>query len=365
MEHKVNRAKALWEHWELRERELGKIGEMTDEHAIDITRQKYDFLREGLYRLFESPLRHETMYREMIRVICDKMQKQLYPNRALRALHQLQVATVDRPNHLKVHQEMMSSNLSSLKKAFESRGLSVFADKLDYYLDYERDRVSIPVAGQLDAYRTVTLIQDLERNGKGQYELMGVNASVFGSADPMYDISIRIDREFNLNRAQIGNLLQERPVYLYPEKHVGLPKEQWLQVGRGQDYGEFRLNLYGAEYGYDLKAELEKLAAETGIYRLTAADVLSQLREGHQLKLDGRHPADQPVLIEASPGTRGILIRDMDQQVIGQDEFFLGTKQAQQKALSARGEPKLGNPLGIEQNKTNTNHQDQSFGLGS
>lgn len=357
MEHKVNRAKALWEHWELREKELGKIGEMTDEHAVDITRQKYDFLQEGYYRLSENPLRNETTYREMIRVICDKLQKQLYPNRALRALHELKVAVFDRPGHLKAHHQLVSHDLSRLKKAFESRGLDVFANKLNYYLDYERDKISIPVAGQLDTYRTVTLFQDLERNGKGQYELMGMDASIYGSADPMYDVSIRIDREFNLNLVQIGNLLQERPVYLYPDKHTGLPKDQWLQVGRGQDYGEFRLNVFGPDYGYDLKSQLQQLASETGIYRVTAADVISQLQEGHQVKLSGRHPMDQPVLIEASPGTKGIVIRDIDQKVIGVEDMFLGTKQAQQKERS--------NELLAAQTQSKSNHQDQSFGLGS
>lgn len=357
MEYKVNRAKALWEHWELREKELGKIGEMTDEHPVDITRQKYDFLREGYYRLSENPLRNETAYREMIRVICDKLQKQFYPNRALRALHRLKTAVLDRPAHLKAHQELVSDNLSRLKKAFDSRGLDVFAAKLDYYLDYQREKISIPVAGQLDGSRTVTLIQDLQLNGKGQYELMGMDASIYGSADPMYDVSIRIDREFNLNRAQIGNLLQERPVYLYPDKHPGLAENQWLQVARGQDYGEFRLNLFGADYGYDLSTHLDKLAAETGIYRVTAADVISQLNQGHQVKVSGRHPMDQPVFIEASPGTKGILIRDVDQNVIGLDEMFLGSRQAKEK--------ERGNQLDVSQNQSKNNQQDQSFGLGS
>ncbi|WEK20439.1 MAG: hypothetical protein P0Y49_04715 [Candidatus Pedobacter colombiensis] len=355
MEHKVNRAKALWEHWELREKELGKIGEMTDEHAVDITRQKYDFLREGVYRLSENPLGHETTYREMIRVICDKMQKQLYPNRILRMLHQLKVAVLDRPSHLKAHLELASDNISKLKKAFESRGLEVFANKLDYYLDFERDKISIPVAGQLDAHRTVTLIQDLQKNGKGQYELMGMDASIYGSADPMYDVSIRIDWEFNLNRVQIGNLLQERAVYLYPDKHSGLPKDQWLQVARGHDYGEFRLNVYGSEYGYDLISKLDQLAADTGIYRVMAADVIKQLNDGWQVKLSGRHPADQPVFIEASPGTRGIVIRDIDQKVIGVNEMFLGTKKAEEK--------ERGNSVSKDQSKDN--QQDQSLGLGS
>lgn len=358
MEHKVDRAKALWEHWENREKELGTIGEMTDEHARDITRQKYDFLREGYYRLSQDPLRHETPYREMIRVISDKLQKQLYPSRTLRWLHQFKVAAFDRPKHVKAHQQLVSNDLSRLKRMFESRGLDVFASKLDYYLDYERDKVSIPVAGQLDASRTVTLLQHLERDGKGQYQLMGMDAGVYGSADPMHDVSITIDREFNLNRVQIGNLLQERPVYVFPDRAIGEPKDQWLQVGRGQDYGDFRLNVFGPDYGYDLKKQLGELAAETGIYRVTAADVITQLKDGHQVRLTGRHPLDQPVLIEASPGTGGILIRDLKQNVISVDELFMGTKQAQAKQHE--------NQIMISREyKEQSNQQDQSFGIGS
>jgi hypothetical protein len=294
----------------------------------------------------------------MIRVICDKLQKQLYPGKTLRLLHQFKVAAFDRPKHIKAHQQLVSNDLSRLKRIFELRGLDVFASKLDYYLDYERDKVSIPVTGQLDSSRTVTLLQHLERDGKGQYQLMGMDAGVYGSADPMHDVSITIDREFNLNRVQIGNLLQERPVYVFPDRSLGEPKDQWLHVARGGDYGDFQLNVFGPGYGYDLKKQLDELAAGTGIYRVTAADVITQLKDGHQVKLAGRHPLDQPVLTEASPGTGGILIRDLKQNIIGVDELFMGTKQAQAKQQE--------NHLMIShKNKEQSNQQDQSFGISS
>lgn len=161
MGREINRANELWHNWELREMELVDIPEVADEHGRDVARQKYEYLKQGHYRLMDTPTEYEKPKRDMIGVICDKLERQLYPNPVRRFFQRLKSEFLDKPRYLAAHREKISTNLSALESGFKSRGLDALSERLSFYLDFERDTVMIPVEGQLDADRKISLLHSI------------------------------------------------------------------------------------------------------------------------------------------------------------------------------------------------------------
>lgn len=319
MEGELNRAKTLWQNWEQIENSLGEIGEMRRDHPLELAREKYDFLREGVYRLADKPLLQEKPYLAMIRAICNKLQKQLYPNRFLRVLHQTKAFLYDKPNVLAAHRMLIDQNLSDLKKNFGERGLGELARTLDEPIDYEKQQLDWKVNAYLDRLRTVSFSPILKKDGLGFYQLEQIRAQCFTS-DHSRTIDVVIPKEYHLNREQIVNLLQDRPVYVYPGK-LESTEGKWLQLQVSTELGRSGLSVFETLADYDLKKELSLLAADTGIYRLTAADVLVQLRRGNTFQITGHHPGDGPFQIQAAPAAGGIKILDQSGNILSREDL--------------------------------------------
>jgi hypothetical protein len=322
MEGELNRAKTLWRNWEQIEHSLGEFGELTRDHPLDLAREKYDFLREGVYRLSDKPLLQEKPYLAMISAICNKLQKQLYPNRFMRVLHQAKAFVYDKPNVLGAHRMLIDQNLSDLKKTFGERGLGELALKLNEPIDYEKQQLDWKVNAFLDRLRTVSFSPVLKKDGLGFFRLEQIRAQCF-SADHTRTIDVVLPKEYHLNREQIVNLLQDRPVYVHPGKLEGVGGK-WLQLQVSTELGRSGLSFFETLAEYDLKKELSLLAADTGIFRLTATDVLVQLRRGNTFQITGRHPGDEPFLIQAAPADRGIKLMDKNGIEIAKEDLLKG-----------------------------------------
>jgi len=318
----MNRAKTLWQNWEKIENSLGDFGELTREHPLDLAREKYDFLREGVYRLSDKPLLQEKPYLAMISAICNKLQKKLYPNRFVRVLHQAKAFGYDKPNVLAAHRLLIDQNLHDLKKTFGERGLGELALKLDAPIDYEKQQLEWKVNAYLDRLRTVSFSPVLKKDGLGFYQLEQIRAQCF-SSDHSRTIDVVLPKEYHLNREQIVNLLQDRPVYVYPRK-LDNAEGKWIQLQVSTELGSSGFSVFETLGDYDLKKELSVLAVDTGIFRLTATDVLIQLRRGNTFQISGRHPGNEPFLIQAAPADRSIKLMDKGGIEISREELLKG-----------------------------------------
>jgi hypothetical protein len=112
MERNVNRAEQLYRNWEAQQKQLESL---TSADSRVIQQQKYDYLRQGLYRLSLNPSDSEKLLMRVIGSVTDKLQKQLYPNPIVRLLHRLKTAVYDKPAHLSEFVKQREENLQQLK----------------------------------------------------------------------------------------------------------------------------------------------------------------------------------------------------------------------------------------------------------
>ncbi len=129
----MNRAEQLYKNWEAQQKQLESL---TGADSRVIQRQKYDYLRQGLYRLSLNPSEPEKLLMQVIGSVTDKLQKQLYPNPVIRLLHQIKAAVYDKPAHLRGFVKQREENLEQLKGQLKTAGLASFSGKLEKHLDY-------------------------------------------------------------------------------------------------------------------------------------------------------------------------------------------------------------------------------------
>lgn len=119
------------------------------------------------------------------------------------------------------------------------------------------------------------------------------------------------------------------------------------------------VNVYPADYGYNLKSELEKLAADTGLYRMTAADVLKSLQQGADFSMTGHHPGDKPFSVVADPANRTLAILDHEGYRISRAELMSSLRHVlPEAAFNGKGAD-----LAKQQGKDKNNEPDQGLNI--
>lgn len=322
MDQDQNRAKALWRNWEKLENELHQFGAKAGDQDKEIARQKYEFLTKGLYRLSQRPLELEKPYVAMISSVTARLQKQLYPNRFLRLFHQAKGLLYDKPKLLDELRQQREQNLSGLKASFERRGLEGIAGQLDHYLDYDRQQVSFSVIGKMDDLRSLSVAPNLKQDEHGVFKLVETSLKLRGSLDPLNDVSVTVPGEVLLNRQQMVNLVEQRPVYVMPAVDQDAKLGRWLQVSKGAEPGEFKLQVSGTSQVDTLQKALNTLAEETKVYKLTSAEVLMNLRQGNQFRLTPAHAPDKRFFVEAHPSGKELLLRNEFGEQISREQLL-------------------------------------------
>lgn len=352
-----NRVVAVYHNWEKEEENLRSLSGLQLDDK-DLLKAKYDFLVKGMYRVGVNPGVGEKLALAMMKGVLENLEKQIYPNRFLRAVRQMKVAMIDRPGYIDQFLKFKQENLRQLDAVLKSKGLGHYFGKLEQYLDFERPQVDVDLSATLNGNVGVDFRVHLEKNASGAYEMEGLGIKIRYADAQEKNRYFDFSSDYQIGADKAVNLLMGRAVVNGKSE-----SNQWIQLEDAADPNNYGIKVFQTDYGFNLSRVLDEFAGETGIYRVTATDVIQQLNEGHQVRLAGRHPSDEPVFIEARPGTKGILIRDLKQNVIGVEEVFMGTKQAQEKENGRAREQ--GNQLLISQTKSQTNHQDQSLGLGS
>lgn len=318
METEQNRAQVLWRDWLVLENDLMRITGKSGEYQEALARQKYEFLSKGLYRLTENKLLAERPYVAMMTAVTDQLQRQLYPNRMMRWLHQAKVLLYDRPKFLDELQQRRAANVSSLKSTFERRGLEGIAKLLDHYLDYEKQQVSFTVVGKLDENRTLNVDPVFDQDQNGAFSLSALNLKLRGSADPAKDLAFSLPGEFLLNRQQLVNLIEQRAVYVFPANDQ--ESGSWLRLENGQD-GALKLAVEH-DHTDTLKTRLYELAEQTQLYKLSSSEVLLNLKLGNQYRMNGLHPQNKRFFVEAHPSGKEVIIRNEFGKEISKDELL-------------------------------------------
>lgn len=349
MKQQVNRAEQLWQNWEEKQKGLESLAGMDSAGGRAIQKLKYDFLRQGLYRLSVRPSENEQLYLHVIRSVTVKLEKQLYPNPIVRALHRLKALVYDKPAHLKKFERQKAENMEQLTRQLKTSGFASFTGKLDNYLDYERANISIPMTTQLNEKGRMDIALKLERDQTGHYRYTEYQAGLYRYG--VLQHSYTFPAESKVTAIEAANLLEGRPVSKSYQTADGSMSQKWMQLDfRGT---QPKLMEFHVGYGYDLKKELTTVASGLGVDGLGRDKVIKDLEAGNMVSIEV--PGKGRYYLHANPADRTLSIRDAGKRPV---ELSGLVKEISEAKAAIRSEVKL--------HKVQENHQaqDQSLGIG-
>lgn len=352
----LNGALEVYWNWQKEEERLKSLEGLQPE-GRELLKAKYDFLNKGVCRVGINPSISEKLALHILEGILTKLEKQIYPNRYLRGAHWLKNILIDRPNYTRNFLKLKAENMQQVETLLLSKGLDQYFGKLEQYLDYERNEVHIDYRANLNENLTMTFEAKMVKGTDGGYYLDSIDVGSKHLDHPEKNRYFDFDTDYNIDVIKATNLLMGRAVLNGPSGVNHYSENQWIQLEHFDNPNHYGVKVFQADLGFDLEKKLKEFASETGLFRVMGPNFIKELKQGHQVRLAARHPSDQPVFIEASPGTGGILIRDLKQNIIGIDQLFLGEKKAKEKENT--------NQKDILKNKDQDNQQDQSFGIGS
>lgn len=353
MKKDINRAEKLWQNWEERQQRMEKLLGTSAESTRAIQQEKYDFMRMGLYRLSDQSNEKEKLYLNAIRLVTNNLQKKLYPNRFVRLLHQIKANLYDKPMHLRRFQQQKDASLDLLKQRFKTLGLSSYSGKLENYLDYESNRVAIPMTTQLVDKRTLDVSVQLEKDKTGEYHFSGYQATVL--RDGQIESTHAFGADTIVKAQEAVNLLSGRPVLQSYETADGLVAQKWIQFDLNIKTGTDQYKTKEFHHAYSLEKSLSEVLPKIGLTGANKKDMVYELQQGNQIAYEARPPISETLYLEANPANQSVLIRDQNKQPVSV-ETLIARKDAQKMRVD--------NTLTLVKSKESDKEQSQSFGIG-
>ncbi|MEJ2901656.1 hypothetical protein WAE58_04445 [Pedobacter panaciterrae] len=297
----VNRAARLYENWESRQSELEGIQGLKPE-GNSLLKLKYDFLREGLYRIGASVTEQEKLHLFALQTVVGKLQKQLYPNRLVRFFQQLKSAIWDRPRHIRDFEAKKAENIISLTALMKKTGMAGLSGKLEKALDYESPKTSISGMQLMSGQGKLMVALQLEKQAAGIYRATEYQV-VWNTPDEQVK-SCRIPVESGIDLSEAFNMLQGRAVFKGFEDVEGKTVRQWVQLDPKVAGSEKPIVAFLPGHGFDLKNVLQETAVQLERYGLLKEQTLRLLESGHQVGFELGSKGS--FLVQANPGTRSL-----------------------------------------------------------
>lgn len=333
MTRQINRANQLWQNWQAQQKLLEGLfagGKLPDLH---FSRQKYDFLRQGITRISVNARPEEKIVLGLLKGMCAKLEKELYLNRWVRIAVRLKHRLYDRPRYLKQQAALRAENLDTLAVYLDSKGLGSFSGKLTDHLDYERDQVNIELSTQLGGSKRLDVTLHLEKDGSGLYQLPNFTAAIVDRGAPGQKREYTFGDDAWIDIKTAANLLEGRSVFSIRQQQQEQNYDYtWVQLEfNPQDNGKGTLQEYRYDYGFDHYTYVEELAKATNIPAIAGDKVLLHLEKGNAVTV--KCPASSELLyLYANPGDKNILIRDASQKPVTAAALI-----ARQQAAKKRG----------------------------
>lgn len=326
MEKQVNRAEQLYRNWEAQQKQLESISGV-DSRVIQ--QQKYNYLRQGLYRLSLNPSEHEKLTLHVLRSVTDKLQKQLYPHPLVRLLHQIKAALYDKPAHLRDFVKQRDQNLDELKGQLKTMGLASFSGKLEKYLDYETGKVNIDMTSQLSDKGRLDVSLNMEKDQFGKYRLQHYEATLLKNGESR---SFTFQPDSGIAANEVANLLAGRAVKKNYETADGSIAQKWVQLDFQQKdkNGNPKLMEFHEVYGYNLKNELLANSTALGTSGLAKDKVIQSLEQGNQVSFT---LYNSTFYLQADPAGKGISLFDKEMKPVTVPELQQINRQQQVKPL--------------------------------
>lgn len=324
MEKALNRAEQLYRNWEGQQKQLESIAGV-DSRIIQ--QQKYNYLRQGLYRLSLNPSEHEKLTLHVLRSVTDKLQKQLYPNPVIRLLHRLKAAVYDKPAHLRNFVKQRDQNLEELKGQFKTLGFASFSGKLENYLNYETGKVNIDITSQLTDKGRLDVTLNMEKDQFGQYRLQHYEATLLKNGESR---SYTFQPDSGITATEAANLLDGRAVKKSFETADGSIAQKWVQLDGQHMDGSPKLAEFHEGYGYNLKNELLANSILLGTSGLAKDKVIQSLEQGNRVSFT---LYNSTFYLQADPAGKGVSFLDTEMKPLTVPELQQINRQQQVKPL--------------------------------
>lgn len=287
MEGQKNRAIGLWESWHRKQDMLESV--FGSGVASELDKEKLKFLSAGLARISPGASADEKLVLAMLKKTTSRLEKQLYPNPVLRVLRRIKTLVYDRPIQAARLRQLKTDNISSL--SLELGKIGVYPEKLDLEkrLDYESPRLDMAMSSPYGTDHNLQMTLHMERHDSGAYQLNGYTAVLKDPVNPEKSKSYTFDASSGVNAREAVNLLQGRAVlkhYQVGENRMG---SKWLQLDfKNLDVnGKPVLKEMGADYEFNIRQQVTKVASALEKWELTSARVLEGLEKGNQIVLKG------------------------------------------------------------------------------
>lgn len=327
MEKQMNRAEQLYQNWEAQQKQLENIPGV---NSRVIQQQKYDYLRQGLYRLSLNPSEHEKLMLHVIRSVTDKLQQQLYPNPVIRLLHRIKAAIYDKPAHLREFVKQRDENLEQLKVQLKNMGFASFSGKLEKYLDYETVKVNIDMTTQLADKGRLDVSLNMERDKFGQYRFQNYEATLIKNGASR---SFSFQPDSKITAMEAANLLDGRAVKKSFETADGSIAQKWVQLDMQQKDkdGNPKLAEFHEAYGYNLKNELLTNSVLLGTAGLAKDKVIQSLEQGNLVSFNLHHHG--AYYLQANPAGQGVSFYNQEMKPVTLPQLQEINRQQQIKPL--------------------------------
>jgi len=297
----VNRAARLYENWEAKQSELEAMGGMKPE-GQNLVKLKFDFLREGLYRIGDGARELERLHLFAVRTIVGKLEKQLYPNRLVRLFQRLKELVWDKPRYIRAFNQQRAENIASLTEMMKKAGMGGLTGKLENSLDYESARQTISGMHLMADQGKLMVALQLEKEGAGVHRPLEYQV-VWNTPDQQVR-SCSIPVESGIELSEAFNMLQGRAVYKGFENVEGKVVRQWVQLDPRAVGTEQPIVTFLPDHGFDLKKVLQEAGVQLERYGLLKEHTLRQLESGHQVGFELGEKGQ--FVLKANPGAKSL-----------------------------------------------------------
>jgi hypothetical protein len=332
----TNRPKQLWESWMEKQADLQKFSGLVLD-SRELMRMKYDFIREGLYRLSGNLSASEQLHLKALEIGQDKMRKQLYPNRMIRVLRQLRSVLFDRQRYLRELKTVKAQSFSELSNLMKQRGLDLLSGRLDVALGQESGQPAVSGTYLMEDQSKLVVSLPLEQTSPGVFKAREYRAYL-NTQDGKVS-SLKVPLESGITMTEAVNLLKGRAVcktVLTQDRGV---VKQWMQLDHSQTSSEKSIVAYLPDH-FDLKKCLENCGAELGFYALTGKEILAQLEQGFRPGLLAR--GKESFYVQADLAGRRLAFFNREMQPVSLERI---------KAALAPPERVMGKQVSVVQSK--------------
>lgn len=304
MGRQVNRAIVLWENWQdkmiMLEDLFGKGIEK------DTIKQKYDFFKEGINRISKGASLDEKLVLDIVKKTVSKLEKQLYPNPLIRVFLKLKSILYDKPIQATKLKKLKVENFASLTATLGELGFNIDKLNLDRRLDFEKVKTSIDIISPWGANNYEVKIH-LEKDSSGQYQMSSYTGTLKDWSNPDKNRSYTFDVNLGINVREAANLLQGRAILKYFRAAENQMASKWLQLDLKNltHDGKLQLKETPADYDFNLRQEVTKIAEVLNKPELVSMKVLNGMEEGNQV-----------VLKELNGKTAYFQVSPLDKQII-------------------------------------------------